>query len=583
MARTNGTICVGALDELKAKGRVVVTEGPVPIVVFHHQGEVRAVDNRCPHMGFPLHRGTVEDGILTCHWHHARFDLASGCTFDLWADDVATYPVEVRDGKVYLHTDRAGRDPAERYRRRLREGMEQNLRLVIAKSVIGLLHAGVTPDEIARIGGLYGVRHRQSGWGPGLTILTAMANVADHLRGDERIAPFYQGLVHVADDCSGEPPKFELRPLENRDAPMAALKRWFRQFVEVRDPDGAERCLLTAVQRGATDAELADMMASAATDHFYLNGGHEVDFINKGFELLDRIGYGHAPEVLPALVRQLCEAQRSEEQNAWRHPVDLVEMLEGAFEEVPGLIEAGAGKTWARPEGFVETLLGDDPGAGVEALKGALGAGARPVQLAQAVAYAAALRVARFHVQNEFSDWIAVLHTFTYANALHQILRRAESSDLLRGVFHGAVRVYLDRFLNIPPARLPSENGKGAGPGGAGPEALLPLLNHQQQVDEAGRLVYGYLASGGEAGRLFRVLAEALLREDAEFHSFQMLEAAIRQHGALEDEEERRVVMVAAARYLAAHAPTQREMCQTLRIALRLHRGEPVYEAEDAG
>ena len=34
--------------------------------------------------------------------------------------------------------------------------------------------------------------------------------------------------------------------------------------------------------------------------------------------------------------------------------------------------------------------------------------------------YAAALRVARFHTSNEFGDWITVLHTFTYCNALHQ-------------------------------------------------------------------------------------------------------------------------------------------------------------------
>jgi nitrite reductase/ring-hydroxylating ferredoxin subunit len=31
---------------------------------------------------FPLHRGSIEDGILTCRWHHARFDLRSGSTFD---------------------------------------------------------------------------------------------------------------------------------------------------------------------------------------------------------------------------------------------------------------------------------------------------------------------------------------------------------------------------------------------------------------------------------------------------------------------------------------------------------------------
>jgi hypothetical protein len=38
--------------------------------------------------------------------------------------------------------------------------------------------------------------------------------------------------------------------------------------------------------------------------------------------------------------------------------------------------------------------------------------------------------------------------------------------------------------------------------------------------------------------------------------------------------------MVGAARYLAAHAPTQRAMNQTLRVAIRLHRGDPVYEPE---
>ena len=56
-------------------------------------------------MGFPLDRGSIEDGILTCHWHHARFDLASGCTFDLWADDVPTCAVELRAGEVWVQPE----------------------------------------------------------------------------------------------------------------------------------------------------------------------------------------------------------------------------------------------------------------------------------------------------------------------------------------------------------------------------------------------------------------------------------------------------------------------------------------------
>jgi nitrite reductase/ring-hydroxylating ferredoxin subunit len=69
-----------SLEELKAKGRIVVHGHHRPVLVVYDQGRVFALDNRCPHMGFPLERGSVEDGILTCHWHHARFDLESGCT-----------------------------------------------------------------------------------------------------------------------------------------------------------------------------------------------------------------------------------------------------------------------------------------------------------------------------------------------------------------------------------------------------------------------------------------------------------------------------------------------------------------------
>ena len=567
----------GTLEEIEHKGRVLVSGGPVPIVVFHSDGNLHAVDNRCPHMGFPLHRGTVEDGILTCHWHHARFDLKSGCTFDLFADDATVYPVEVRDGRVYVDVSAPPRDPVEGGLRRLEEGMDQNIRLVMAKAVVALLRAGADPDDVVRASGLYGARRRRSGWSNGMTILSAMANVGDHLEGDERIAPLYQGILHVASDTSGQPPRVPLRPLESREIPHAALRRWFRYLIEVRNADGAERTLLAAIEGPSSPGDLAEMMVAAATDHFYLEGGHVIDFINKAFELLDRIGWEHAADVLPSLIRQLSAAQRSEEQNSWRSPVDLVTLLRDTFESLEQLLEEGRAKEWQGGGEFTETFLQDDPHAIVEELNAALKEGARPVQLARAVTMAAAMRITRFHVNNEFSDWIAVLHTFSYANALHQMLKRAESPQMLRGVYHGAMRVYLDRFLNVPPARLPDEGAAAADPGEA-LEEYLRLLDQQQQVDEAGRLVSGYLVSGGEPGPLFRALTESLVREDAEFHSFQMLEAAIRQHGERTDAGERRILMVAAARYLAAKAPTQRELLQTLQIARRLHRGEAVYE-----
>src|SRR6187397_3061345 len=81
-------VVVGTLDELRRDGCVTAKVGSQPICVFWSDGEAFALDDRCPHVGFPLHRGTVESGLVTCHWHNARFDLASGGTLDPWADDV---------------------------------------------------------------------------------------------------------------------------------------------------------------------------------------------------------------------------------------------------------------------------------------------------------------------------------------------------------------------------------------------------------------------------------------------------------------------------------------------------------------
>ncbi|MGC1577247.1 MAG: Rieske (2Fe-2S) protein, partial [Beijerinckiaceae bacterium] len=172
------------LDELKAKGRLVVDGAHRPILVIYDQGRVFALDNRCPHMGFPLERGSVEDGILTCHWHHARFDLESGCTFDLWADDAPTCPVEVRDGEIWVKTSFDHGDPAAHWRERLADGLAHDLGLVIAKAVQGQLAAGVPRTEIVRQVALFGALNRD-GWDTGLTIHTALADLLPVLREED--------------------------------------------------------------------------------------------------------------------------------------------------------------------------------------------------------------------------------------------------------------------------------------------------------------------------------------------------------------------------------------------------------------
>ena len=218
-----------------------------------------------------------------------------------------------------------------------------------------------------------------------------------------------------------------------------------------------------------------------------------------------------------------------------------------------------------------------EPKAIAEALLEALREGATEEELAGAVTYAAALRIARFPTTNEFGDWDTALHTFTFANAAHQGLRRAPSPELLRGVFDAAMSVHLDRFLNVPPARLPVPDG----PGAASEQLLaeLPaLLDERQRVDAAGELVAGYLFAGGDADRLLALVGHLLLREDRNFHTIQAVETAFSQHAHLRGTTAGTHVLVAAVRYLAAHSPTMRSQGQTYDIARRLSRDEVLHE-----
>src|SRR2546427_2840233 len=181
---TTDFVCAGSLEELKAKGRLVAHGSHRPILVVHDKDRVFALDNRCPHMGFPLDRGSVEDGTLTCYWHHARFDLASGCTFDLWADDVPKYPVEIRGEEVWV-LPREPRDEVTHWKGRLKEGMQHYLGLVMGKATLALLHRGVPERDIVRQAALFGACYRDD-WAGGMAILTAMASLLPHLESEER-------------------------------------------------------------------------------------------------------------------------------------------------------------------------------------------------------------------------------------------------------------------------------------------------------------------------------------------------------------------------------------------------------------
>jgi nitrite reductase/ring-hydroxylating ferredoxin subunit len=107
--------------------------------------------------------------------------------------------------------------------------------------------------------------------------------------------------------------------------------------------------------------------------------------------------------------------------------------------------------------------------------------------------------------------------------------------DAVRGALHGAMALYLARYLNVPSARIPGDGGEPLDDLPASAEdicvALLEAFDRQRQVDLAARLVARHFTLGHSVQALIATLARALLREDAGFHAYRVLDAGVRQFG----------------------------------------------------
>ncbi len=284
---------------------------------------------------------------------------------------------------------------------------------------------------------------------------------------------------------------------------------------------------------------------------------------------------------MPSLIPgdKLVNAQRMEESPSWSHPVDLPALLSDTFDVLDDLIEQGGGRwsDWSGHQELGETILDAEPDETLTRMSGLVRDGVPLTELSATVAYAAARWPVHFRVTNEFGDWNTVHHTFTYTytNAVDQAMRRAPSDLLARGIFDGAMSVYLERFLNVPKQAMPKASGDRPGT-----KELLESFEVQGHVDDTAQIVTDMVAEGHEE-EVVRALGHALLREDAGFHMFQIYEAGVRQHQNFKGTPLGAHVLIGTARFLSAHSPTVRSRVQTYDIAARLMRGEALYEDID--
>jgi len=73
------------------------------ILVVNVEGELHAFENRCPHMGYPLYFGRLEGKVLTCGFHHAKFDVTTGKSLGSFTDKpLKKFKIKIQNSLVQV-------------------------------------------------------------------------------------------------------------------------------------------------------------------------------------------------------------------------------------------------------------------------------------------------------------------------------------------------------------------------------------------------------------------------------------------------------------------------------------------------
>ncbi len=100
------------LETLIQKGKMKVPYKHRVILLVYLDGEVFAIDDKCPHMSASLFPGKIEGDVIYCKDHSLGISLKTGevanqnqadfMRLDEYSRSVKKYPIIVKDGVVFL-------------------------------------------------------------------------------------------------------------------------------------------------------------------------------------------------------------------------------------------------------------------------------------------------------------------------------------------------------------------------------------------------------------------------------------------------------------------------------------------------
>ena len=298
----------GSLADLQREGRLLTKVGTLPVVVFWHDGTALAIEDRCPHLGLPAAPGHGRGRPR--HLPLAPRRASTSCRAARSTSGPTTprgFDVDDRRRRRVRARPRRRAIPSGTCSARLRDGLEDGISLVIAKSVLGLLEARRRParDRAHRRRVRHPLPRRGLGRGP------------HRARRDGQPAPpprparpgaRARARPRVRRARHARPARRASRsaPLDDRRrAAPTGSRSWYRRFVDTRSADAAERTLATALaERGAARRRRGDDVRGGHRPRVHRRRPHASTSRTRRSRRSTTSARTRRAEVLPTLVRQ---------------------------------------------------------------------------------------------------------------------------------------------------------------------------------------------------------------------------------------------------------------------------------------
>lgn len=588
MSEGNGWIQATTLAEIgpgSAKAVQIGGEGR-SIALFNVDGRIFATDNQCPHMGYPLTRGMVRNGVLTCDWHGRRFDLESGGCFNNMCDDLAVFPVEMRGEEIWIRLGDDEYHRKEQHMRLLWEGLLECDRWTISKAIALMLRGNVPEHEIVAVMLKHFGRHvassRGAGAGVDLARIISGVGLSRSYDGADRLMALSTAATSAAGEAAS---RLEVVTLPE-PVVWDRIAGWVRLFSRNGQSDRIERCLFTARKKGDQDLILPLLYECAATPGF-LGFNDNLPTLGYLAEAAESFGWDQTSELVINLGAKIVGQRRGEPGPFLRDAIRKMASLEETIDRAASM-ERTADEY--DEDALVEAVLSVDIDRSFDALAAALLTGVRLERLITTFVLLAADRMARTPV-NVDAGWENLTQELSLARSLRMARRIAGDRVAIMGLFHVAWTVFENRWLNIPHRPLSETPLSDEQPYTGEDEGLAAVgdVVETLQVGEVGDRVLAYLAGGHDGSRLLREVGRLALWNDTGVQLLPTLRTVAAEWEAGEEGDSvagaghpsRRQLLVGLTRY-ATDIRTNTESGSATTTAMRFAEGRTTVDVFDA-